>query len=268
VKGVQTDVPLGPEPGKAGPRYAQVRRPAEEDHLFRARGAFPEAAPPQGDDTEPPAANRPAFFHAAGPPAQEVVMTKTETITCPCETANPPSATRKPAGESTRRKAVLASREPLLRHAALTGEREGETLIRLCPPPAMALHFPQRLRALVDEFHDWIGPHARAMPSPDGAGRVALLHDAACLCQLARVERTLARGFFRALGHRDAARFLGLEAEAFGALVAENRIAAFDRVPSFRFGRRFSYAVYAPEDLIALRDASERKPVAEPASAR
>lgn len=50
------------------------------------------------------------------------------------------------------------------------------------------------------------------------------------------------------------------------ALVAGGRITAFDRVPSFRFGRRFSDAVYAPEDLIALRIAQER--LAEPAGGR
>lgn len=163
-------------------------------------------------------------------------------------------------------KTVLARRQPLLCHAALGQDPRRETLIRLCPPAAMAAHFPLRLHALIEGFHDWIGPHAQAAPSPEGAGRIALVQDATCLGQVSRIERSLARAFFRPLGHRDAARFLGLEAEAFRALVAEGRITAFDRVPSFRFGRRFSYAVYAPEDLIALRIAQER--LAEPVGGR
>lgn len=182
---------------------------------------------------------------------------KTETNARPEAGPNAP-APRNPAPpnqveEGAHRKAVLARRPPLLRHAALPAEAGTETLIRLCPPVAMAAHFPDRLRLLTDAFQDWIGPHARAMPSPDGAGRVALLRDAACLSQLPRIERTLSREFFRPLGHREAARFLDLEVEAFRALVAAGGLVAFDRVPSFRFGRRFSYAVYAPEDLIGLQ---------------
>ena len=171
--------------------------------------------------------------------------------TSPGRTAS--GATTRSQDPGTCRKAVLAARLPLLRHAPLEDGGRDETVIRLCPPAAMAAHFPQRLHALITAFHDWIGPQAQAVPSPDGLGFLALLRGAVCPGRLGRVERTLARDFFRPLGHRDAARFLGLGVEAFRALVAAGQISAFDRVPSFRFGRRFSYAVYAPEDLIALR---------------
>lgn len=212
-------------------------------------------------DAAPEAANRkvttlgrrgqPAvFFDVADGSGAEVIVMRTQASQT---TRTAPRADAIPQDPGSCRKAVLAARQPLLRHAPLEDDGRDGTVVRLCPPAAMAAHFPLRLHALVAAFHDRIGLQAQAVPSPDGLGFLALLRGAVGPGQLDRVERALARDFFRPLGHRDAARFLGLEVEAFRALVAAGRIGAFDRVPSFRFGRRFSYAVYAPEDLIALR---------------
>lgn len=128
-----------------------------------------------------------------------------------------------------------------------------QILIRLTPPQKIAQHFPERLHDLIVTFHAAIGAHVLAAPSSDGLSHVALLGDGALLADLPRLEAKLARAFFRPLGNREAASFLGVEIPEINALHHRGEITALRRVPAFRFGRRFSYPVFSPEELIRVR---------------
>lgn len=201
-------------------------------------------------------------FCIAGPwPVERVVMPEDRGVSIVREDSVARQA-GVPAAPRAVRLGDVDCRRSISRDPSLVGcePHPAGMIIRLHPPPYLATDFPDRLRQLHDAFVRFF--RLRSIGKADiilgiGGDMEVTLDQALPPRALTRLERRLAKQVFRPLSGGEAAKFLGVDKKDLRRLRDEGAISPCGLVSANRYGRSYSYPVFAVDDLVQVRNALE-----------